>query len=249
MKGFVITITHNERSVISSNTTRITAEEQGLRDIEVFPAVTPKTGWKHILPYENKFNECMKPDSVGACFASHYLLWKKCIELDEPILILEHDAIVIDKLPQHAIENFDKCLNLGRPSYIRPAHMTYDEPKTGLQPLSQKHMMGHHAYAIRPEAAKIFVEDCKHRPLTPNDVWMDKDTYPWLQEYSPYPIVADTQFSTVQDNIPSFIKKNREEYVKYVQNDQEKYKYLVEHFNHCMTGVQSLEFIDADRDN
>lgn len=28
------------------------------------------------------------------CFASHYLLWEKCIELDQPIIILEDDAII-----------------------------------------------------------------------------------------------------------------------------------------------------------
>ncbi|KMK51369.1 hypothetical protein RO21_06580 [[Actinobacillus] muris] len=28
------------------------------------------------------------------CFASHYLLWEKCIELNQPIIILEDDAII-----------------------------------------------------------------------------------------------------------------------------------------------------------
>lgn len=30
-------------------------------------------------------------DSEKACFASHLSLWKKCLELDEPIFILEDD--------------------------------------------------------------------------------------------------------------------------------------------------------------
>ena len=37
--------------------------------------------------------------NVGkAVFASHYLLWKKCVELNEPILILEHDVIFKENL-------------------------------------------------------------------------------------------------------------------------------------------------------
>ena len=59
----------------------------------------------------------------------HYLLWKKCVELDEPILILEHDAIFKQNIPD--IE-FDMCVNFGRPSYIRPNKIVYDEPKDGL---------------------------------------------------------------------------------------------------------------------
>lgn len=31
-----------------------------------------------------------------ACWYSHYLLWKKCAEMNERILILEHDAMVVD---------------------------------------------------------------------------------------------------------------------------------------------------------
>lgn len=34
---------------------------------------------------------------VAACTVSHMRLWQHCIDIDEPILILEHDAIFIDK--------------------------------------------------------------------------------------------------------------------------------------------------------
>ena len=30
-----------------------------------------------------------------ACFLSHYHLWKRCVDENEPLLILEHDAIFI----------------------------------------------------------------------------------------------------------------------------------------------------------
>lgn len=30
------------------------------------------------------------------CFASHYLLWQKCIELNQPIIVMEDDAILLD---------------------------------------------------------------------------------------------------------------------------------------------------------
>ncbi|ANF62375.1 glycosyltransferase family 25 protein [[Haemophilus] ducreyi] len=37
------------------------------------------------------------------CFASHYLLWEKCLELNQPIIILEDDAILHDNF----IEAYD----------------------------------------------------------------------------------------------------------------------------------------------
>lgn len=33
----------------------------------------------------------MTPGELG-CFASHYLLWEKCLELNEPIVVIEDDA-------------------------------------------------------------------------------------------------------------------------------------------------------------
>lgn len=49
------------------------------------------------------------------CWASHYLLWKKCVELNKPIIILEDDAILKDNFlevynflssPQNTFEFF-----------------------------------------------------------------------------------------------------------------------------------------------
>ena len=33
------------------------------------------------------------PKARVACALSHYLLWKTCVKLDEPVLVLEHDAV------------------------------------------------------------------------------------------------------------------------------------------------------------
>ena len=91
MKTFIITIKDNNDSVRSTKQTIQSAKDVGYTEpIEIFDAILPNE-WKNILPYENTFWHYARPDNVGACFASHYLLWIKCIELGEPILILEHD--------------------------------------------------------------------------------------------------------------------------------------------------------------
>ena len=241
MKSFVITLVNNPDSVRSSLQTIKSAKEVGYNEpIETFEAVLPSE-WEEILPYKNNFDMYFRPDNVGACFASHYLLWKKCVELNEPILILEHDAIFKENLPNI---DFKMCVNFGRPSYIRPDHMIYVEPKDGLQPLTQLNFLGHHAYAIKPDAAKILCKDVKTRTLSANDVWVSKDFYPWLEEYRPYPIQADTDFSTIQTILPDDTPIMRS-YYKVTDKNSDKYPYLMKYYPHVLGGPQSKRHIDA----
>ena len=249
MKTYIIRISSNKDSVSSAEQTLQTAKDVGYTEpIEIFEAIKP-TDWKEILPYPNTFNDYARPDNVGACFASHYLLWKKCVELDEPILILEHDAIFKQNIPEI---DFDMCITLGRPSYIRPWQMVYDEPKDGVQPLVQENFLGHHAYAIKPEAAKIFCEDVESRTLCASDIWINKDTYPWLQEYNPHPVWADTQFSTIQEDWREENDNNLMENYKFSfpnhpawTDGTKENKYIVKHYSHCLRSPQSLSYIDV----
>ena len=240
MKTFIITLLQNKHSVESAERARQSAVDVGYREtIETFEAITPDL-WEEILPYDNNFDNYARPENVGACFASHYLLWQKCIELGEPILILEHDAIFVNNLPDI---DFDMCVNFGRPSYIRPYEMTYKEPIEGLQSPIQYHFLGHHAYAIKPQAAKILCNDVKYRELWPNDVWMDLASYPWLQEYIPYPIVADTLFSTIQtslDEATPVIKK----FAEVTKPNSPERAYVEKYFPQALT-PQSQRHIEA----
>jgi glycosyl transferase family 25 len=49
----------------------------------------------------------LRPGTLG-CFLSHYYLWKKAIELNEPICILEHDAIIHASFPKIEFEDVYK---------------------------------------------------------------------------------------------------------------------------------------------
>ena len=46
------------------------------------------------LAKEKKFRTIK---GMQGCFLSHYHLWNKCIDLEEPIIVLEHDAIILEK--------------------------------------------------------------------------------------------------------------------------------------------------------
>ena len=241
MKTFVITLLGNTDSVRSAQQTIESAKSVGYDEpIEMFEAILPDD-WHQILPFEHTFGNYARPDNVGACFASHYLLWKECVKLNEPILILEHDAIFVDNIPNI---DFDMCINFGRPSYIRPDHMIYVEPKDGVQTLHQFNFLGHHGYALKPAAAEIFCRDVETRILSANDVWMNIEAYPWLQEYRPYPIHADTDFSTIQTILPDDIPI-MQSYHKITNEDSDEYEYLMKHYSHVLAGPQSKRHINV----
>ena len=66
---------------------------------EIFPAVN---GREDNHPLLSKYDEglsklyrgkTLSPGQLG-CYASHYLLWEKCVDLDEPVIVIEDDALL-----------------------------------------------------------------------------------------------------------------------------------------------------------
>ena len=118
MKAFVITLFNDKYSVQSAENTLKTARQ--MNDdlhIEMVRAVTPDKIKDNTYSYpkegETKTYEGMtlvgyKAKDVGkkvACSLSHMHLWNKCVEMGEPIMILEHDAVFTRKF------KLDKLLN------------------------------------------------------------------------------------------------------------------------------------------
>ena len=57
------------------------------------------------------------PQNKG-CFASHFLLWQKCVSCNQAVCIFEYDAIVKSKLPDNILELFDEAIEI----CISPIH-------------------------------------------------------------------------------------------------------------------------------
>ena len=192
---------------------RETAREVGYKpEIETFWGVY-KNEWRKHLP-KTAFTPLYRRGNLGAntiaaCFTSHYLLWEKCVELNEPILILEHDAKFESNIPEDL--DFDMCINFGAPSFRRYSECNFIEPKDGIQPLRDLIFYGHHGYAMKPEAAKIFCNDVKSgkRMVVRNDTFIHAKYYSWLQEYYPYPISTRLNNKTTV-NVPGSSINNSE---------------------------------------
>lgn len=97
----------------------------------------------------------MSMPGVIGCFYSHYGLWQKCVELNEPIMIFEDDVKFYRNWQPVDWEGV-LILSLGKSSFLNEPYKTYlEDPRGPVQPMTwrQFSMPGASGYAIKPDAA------------------------------------------------------------------------------------------------
>lgn len=164
MKAFCITLKGCEDR---QETTFKIFERIGL-DCEVFYGVDARKDQHPLLEHldRRQFEFNMgRPCIIGeaGCYASHYLLWQKCVELDEPIIIFEDDFSIEDELFLNTLQIVEE--NIHQCGYIRTENtgggiMFYDVKQFGTQRLVKylKVPQCTTSYAISPEAARAFIK-------------------------------------------------------------------------------------------
>jgi glycosyl transferase family 25 len=208
MKAYVITITTLPKSVEIANRCIESGKQFGI-DVEIFPAITPKDKVYelakihgiNISAFDERFS---RRDNAIACFLSHYTLWKRCVETNENLFILEHDAVIKNKIDMDI--KFKGVLSLGKPSYGR-----FNTPRNGISPLTSKdYLPGAHAYMINPNAASDLINRSKVKAI-PTDVFIDRRKFSWIEEFYPWPVEVQDSFSTVQKLSGCIAKHNYKE--------------------------------------
>jgi len=196
MKNYVITIKEIQRSLQAATRCIKSGKVNGMA-ILPFHAITPKNTNVYSKLADEGIEaigfqeEYSRLENCIAAFLSHYTLWNKCIEANETFTIFEHDAYIVQPIDDFM---FDKVVSLGKPSYGR-----YNTPSyLGVGPLvSKRYFPGAHAYRLTPEGARVLVQQAK-KAAKPTDVFLHVDTFPFLQEYYPWPVEARDSFSTIQ---------------------------------------------------
>ena len=174
------------RAVRPENAWKSLAEE-GLK--WGYPWNTPKldfsTGLK-LSPYQT----ADKRKRVG-CFMSHYKLWQMALE--EPILVLEHDAVFTQKLDteylvqltKHGVIGINDPRGATRKSHV--FHTLICESRWPIQPIPQidnmevpQGLAGNSAYIIKPFAAKKIIERVKEIGAWPNDAFLCYQNFSFL---------------------------------------------------------------------
>lgn len=196
MKAYVIAIESFDKSVQAAKRCIKSAAKYGI-EVEMWKATTPADKPKKILEAAGipiaPFNEVYsRTQNCMAAFCSHMSLWQHSIDIDEPVIIFEHDAVMTGTLPEDL--KFDKALTFSKPSYGK-----YNTPLTmGVQPLIQKRYFGGaHGYIVSPEGAREIIEGAKTNPAS-TDVFLNTDNFPWLEELYPWVCIASDSFTTIQ---------------------------------------------------
>ncbi len=123
--------------------------------IEIFWGVNGRTitdrSWKDIgvRPLIHK-GSMDKPGTWG-CFFSHWTLWHRCVKLDQPIVILEHDAIIENYWKPFELNELTK---LHENYSLKKAHKWIDED-SGICSSST------HAYCLSPKGARKLINFSK----------------------------------------------------------------------------------------
>jgi glycosyl transferase, family 25 len=113
------------------------------------------------------------------CFASHYLLWEKCVQLSEPIVVLEDDALLFKReflsfyrsIPVLSAKY--ECIRLfDNRSKHHSAIPVEQMAGFGISKFTKGHM-GTTGYFLTPPGAKKFLSHAQQWFL-PVDIFMDR---------------------------------------------------------------------------
>ncbi|EQL66700.1 lipooligosaccharide 5G8 epitope biosynthesis-associated protein (lex2B) [Helicobacter pylori FD703] len=120
------------------------------------------------------------------CYASHYSLWQKCIELNEAICILEDDIIVKERFKESLEFCYQHINELG---YIRLMHLEENvaKQKTFIKGVSQilnfKDGIGTQGYILAPKAAQKLLKYSAKEWVMPIDCVMDRHYWHGVKNY------------------------------------------------------------------
>ena len=117
-----------------------------------------------------------------ACFLSHYSLWCMCLDKDRPIVILEHDAVMVKPFLRHNYLN--NIVYLGGSEQINGSLRDTDTipPHASDQQGLDRFICRAHAYSIDPIMAKNLVSYAIHHGIiTTADAMMRYDMFGIVQ--------------------------------------------------------------------
>ena len=205
MKAFIIYLKELESTHAPAQRAKQSAEKYGL-DVELFEGYTPSRADEYIkqeklkpyYPGPKLYKIKWQKGGVRGCMISHLQLWKKCIELNETIMILEHDALVVSETFK---SSFKDILHLDKHRFIDP------DPDLGQQPVVEKaehyrkgeqQLKGTYGYLIKPATAKQLVQGAYQDGLTAADMFV-KGKYCTIQIVSPRAVKVSDQKSLTVD--------------------------------------------------
>ncbi|MBS1969551.1 MAG: glycosyltransferase family 25 protein [Bdellovibrionales bacterium] len=160
--AYIIRISGNRESVRLSERCAASCEKSGM-PYQFFEGIDGTSGqlvvppslqsctaltWLKAVDHELSVTEI-------ACVLSHFALWVKCLELDQPIVILEHDAIMVKAFRD--FQAFNQIIYLGGSEQVTKGWPVLPIPPHATLNHNYHFICRAHAYAIDPAMAKNLV--------------------------------------------------------------------------------------------
>ena len=188
MKAFIITLMKDVWSLsYAERCLQSIQDTESEIEATLFDATTPETifpvawtwptGKKITCPKTNLFLKPYKTYDNNkriAAAQSHFRLWKMCESMNEPIMILEHDAVFTRKFTaQETSAKLVGAYSINSVPWVAPENIPQGLP-------------GHSAYVITPWAARAIIEKQDRIGWWPNDAIMCRQLCEWLYVFKPY---------------------------------------------------------------
>lgn len=140
-----------------------------------------------------------------ACILSHFSLWCHCVTIDLPIVVLEHDAVMVKRYAWH--NGFNQINYLGNLQQAQAG--TYpDFPPHASATKNHFFICRAHAYAIDPAVARQLISHVIRFGLSaPADMLIRADIFPIVQTgFHAYDMPGET---TIADRDPNWQDDSR----------------------------------------
>jgi hypothetical protein len=112
-----------------------------------------------------------------ACALSHISLWNKCVQQDQPLVILEHDSVMLRPYTNHAV--FNSICYLGSNEQAEQGWGIHPTPPHASEGPNYHFICRAHAYAIDPAVAKnLLAHVLKYGICAPLDILIRADVFP-----------------------------------------------------------------------
>ena len=139
-------------------------------DFEVFPAVNGHTvteqTWQSIGVQMSADGKMSRRPGAQGCWMSHWHLWNRCVTSGQPIIILEHDAIVMAPWPID-IDIQTQLVKL------------YTTAECKVNPAFGRWSKGAHAYSLTPKQAQQLIDYARINGAQAADKHLGDLVLPW----------------------------------------------------------------------
>lgn len=181
--SYIITLKGNENSERLSKQCQESCDKVGQK-YKIWEAYNGIQN-KIVVPEHMKNSDFMKLLKVSdhyltrgevACALSHISLWVHCVKLDRPIVIFEHDAVLLKPFEHHNFYN--SIVFLGSAEWVEKNWPVTPIPPHGTDGHNKHFICRAHAYSIDPPIAKNLLSHVlKMGICDPLDIMMRADLF------------------------------------------------------------------------